>query len=117
MLVIPERDRDVLYTRRVRHSKSVTNLRRQTRLHLVFKTVLRCPADVNLADKRLEHVFQTSSLPKRIVHWEECTKELKQECANFLGLISYHLIVSKFHNKTHDPKGQENKSLNTFFIC
>ena len=46
---------------------------------------------------------------------KECTKELKQECANFLGLISYHLIVSKFHNKTHDPKGQENKSLNTFF--
>ena len=38
----------------------------------------------------------------------ECTKELKQERANFLGLISYHLIVSKFHNKTHDPKGQEN---------
>ena len=25
VLVIPERDRDVLYTRRVRHSKSVTN--------------------------------------------------------------------------------------------
>ena len=48
---------------------------------------------------------------------KECTKELKQECANFLGLISYHLIVSKFHNKTHDPKGQENKSSNTFFIC
>ena len=29
--------------------------------------------------------------------------------ANFchLGLISDPLIVSKFHNKTHDPKGQE----------
>ena len=39
---------------------------------------------------------------------------MKQECANFLGLINYHLIVSNFHNKTHDPKGQENKSLNTF---
>ena len=48
---------------------------------------------------------------------KECTKELKQECANILGLISYHLIVSKFHNKTHDPKGQENNSLNTFFTC
>ena len=35
-----------------------------------------------------------------------------------LGQISYPLIVSKFHNKTHDPKGQEYKSLNTFFyIC
>ena len=47
---------------------------------------------------------------------KECTKELKQDCANFLGLISYHLIVSKFHNKTHDRKGQENKSSNTFFL-
>ena len=26
-----------------------------------------------------------------------------------LGLISDPLIVSKFHNETHDPKGQENK--------
>ena len=31
--------------------------------------------------------------------------------ANFghLGLISDPLVVSKFHNETHDPKGQENK--------
>ena len=26
-----------------------------------------------------------------------------------LGLISDPLIVFKFHNETHDPKGQENK--------
>ena len=26
-----------------------------------------------------------------------------------LGLISNPLIVLKFHNETHDPKGQENK--------
>ena len=26
-----------------------------------------------------------------------------------LGFTSDPLIVSKFHNKTHDPKGQENK--------
>ena len=26
-----------------------------------------------------------------------------------LGFISAPLIVSKFHNETHDPKGQENK--------
>ena len=26
-----------------------------------------------------------------------------------IGFISDPLIVSKFHNKTHDPKGQENK--------
>ena len=26
-----------------------------------------------------------------------------------LGLISEPLIVFKFHNETHDPKGQENK--------
>ena len=28
-----------------------------------------------------------------------------------LGLISDPLIVSKFHNETHDPKGQENKKI------
>ena len=27
----------------------------------------------------------------------------------YLGFISDPLIVSKFHNETHDPKGQENK--------
>ena len=77
--MISKRGRDVLYTRRVSHSKSVTNLRRHTRLHLVFKTFLRCPADVSFADKRLKHVSQTlrhqnlqktSSSPKRMVHWE-----------------------------------------------
>ena len=26
-----------------------------------------------------------------------------------LGFISDPLIASKFHNETHDPKGQENK--------
>ena len=50
---------------------------------------------------------------------KDCTKELKLECAYFfwarlasfchLGFISDPLIVSKFNNKTHDPKGQENK--------
>ena len=48
---------------------------------------------------------------------EECSKELKIECAHFLGqtsfghidLISDPLTVSKFNNETHDPKGQENK--------
>ena len=50
---------------------------------------------------------------------KDCTKELKPECAYFLGqtskflpfigFISDPLIVSKFHNDTHDPKGQENK--------
>ena len=47
-----------------------------------------------------------------------CTKELKLECAYFwarlasfchLGFISDPLIVSKFHNETHDPKGQAYK--------
>ena len=48
-----------------------------------------------------------------------CTKELKPECAYIfwatlasfchLGFISDPLIVLKFHNETHDPKGQENK--------
>ena len=50
---------------------------------------------------------------------KDCTKELKLECAYFLGqtskfcqlgFISDPLIVSKFDNETHDPKGQENKT-------
>ena len=43
---------------------------------------------------------------------KDCTEELKLECARFLGhlgLISDPLIISKFPNETHDPKGQENK--------
>ena len=62
--MIPEREWDVRYTRRVRHSKSVTNWWRQTHLHLVFKTFLRCPADVSFANKHLKHVSQTSLSPK-----------------------------------------------------
>ena len=51
---------------------------------------------------------------------KDCVNELKLECAYFLGrlasfchlgFISDPLIVSKFHNVTHDPKGQENKIL------
>ena len=47
---------------------------------------------------------------------KDCNKELKLECANFLarlasfghvGFISDPLIISMFHNKTHDPKEQE----------
>ena len=49
---------------------------------------------------------------------KDCTKELKLECAYswarlasfcHLGFISDPLIVSKFNNETHDPKGQQNK--------
>ena len=49
---------------------------------------------------------------------KDCTKELKPECAYswaklasfcHLGVISDPLIVSKFHNETHDLKGQDNK--------
>ena len=50
---------------------------------------------------------------------KECTKELKPRVCIFfwvrlasfghLGFINDPLIVSKFHNENHDPKGQENK--------
>ena len=33
-----------------------------------------------------------------------------------LGFISDTLIVSKSHNETHDPKGQENKNKPELFI-
>ena len=56
---------------------------------------------------------------------KDCTKELKLECKFFwarlasfchLGFISDPLIVSKFHNETHDPKGQENKIYTIVFL-
>ena len=50
---------------------------------------------------------------------KECTEELKLECPSFLWarlasfghlcLISDPLIISKFSNESHDPKGQGNK--------
>ena len=57
-------------------------------------------------------------LKRVFVGSKDCTKELKLECAYFLGqtcfcqlgFISDPLTVSKFHIETHDPKGQENKS-------
>ena len=87
--MIPERDRDILYTRRVCHSKMVTNWRRQTRLHLVFKTFLRCPADVSFADKRLKHVSQTSSKPK-------LTKDVFVT-KTYVSLGIWNFPISKIH--------------------
>ena len=62
---------------------------------------------------------EVKSVLKRVpVGSKDCIKELNQSVhiswarlASFchLGFISEPLIVSKFHNKTHDPKGQENK--------
>ena len=65
MVVIPERDRDVLYT-----FKKCASLQKRYKLKtsktfaFSFQNVLRCPADVSFADKRLKHVSQTSSSPK-----------------------------------------------------
>ena len=45
---------------------------------------------------------------------KECTKELKLECAKFLGhlgLISDPLTDSNFHNETHDPEGHDKRNL------
>ena len=61
----------------------------------------------------VKYVFKRVSFGSK-----DCTKELKLECAYFLarlasfcnlGFISDPLRVSKFHNETQDPKGQENK--------
>ena len=60
-----------------------------------------------------EYVLKRVSLGSK-----DCTKELKPECAYFwarlasfchLGVNSDPLIISKFHNGTHDPKGRETK--------
>ena len=44
-------------------------------------------------------------------NWNQSVHIFLARLASFghLGLISDPLIVSKFHNETHDPKGQENK--------
>ena len=44
-------------------------------------------------------------------NWNKCVHISWARLASFchLGFISDPLIVSKFHNETHDPKGQENK--------
>ena len=44
-------------------------------------------------------------------NWNKSVHIFWARLASFchLGLISDPLIVLKFHNETHDPKGQENK--------
>ena len=58
---------------------------------------------------------------KKVFHWNQrMHQRIETRVLHFfwarlasfghLGLISDPLIVSKFHNETHDPKGQETKS-------
>ena len=44
-------------------------------------------------------------------NWNLSVQNFRAKLASFghLGPISDPLIVSKFHNETHDPKGQDNK--------
>ena len=44
-------------------------------------------------------------------NWNQSVHSSQARLASFchLGVISDPLIVSKFHNETNDPKGQENK--------
>ena len=43
-------------------------------------------------------------------NWNQSVHTFQARLASLshLGLISDLLLVSKFHNETHDPKGQEN---------
>ena len=52
--------------------------------------------------------LEAKNAPK---NWNYCVQTFWARLASFchLGLISDPLIVSKFHNESHDPKGQENK--------
>ena len=43
------------------------------------------------------------------MHQRTETRVSKFSGPDYLGHISDLLIISKFHNETHDPKGQENK--------
>ena len=62
----------------------------------------------------VKYVLKKVTLWKQRMHERTETSVCKifwARLASFghLGLISEPLIVSKFHNETHDPKGQENK--------
>ena len=46
---------------------------------------------------------------KQRLHRRNETRVCKFSGFGHLGLISDPLIISKFPNETHDPKGQENK--------
>ena len=52
--------------------------------------------------------LEAKTAPK---NWNQSVHISWARLASFchLGVISDPLIVSKFHNETHDPKGQENK--------
>ena len=63
--------------------------------------------------RSVKYVLKRTSLGSK-----DCTKELKLECAYFLGQIASFchlgfitdpLIVSKSHIETHDPNVQENE--------
>ena len=52
--------------------------------------------------------LEAKTAPK---NWNQSVHIFWARLASFchLGFVSDPLIVSKFHNETHDPKGQENK--------
>ena len=78
----------------------------------MFTSVRRCESKLSDILFKVKYVLKRVSFRSKA-----CTKELNYcvhifwaRLASFchLGFISDPLIVSKFHNETHDPKGQEN---------
>ena len=90
------------------------NIRVNNLLQFIQQVTIEIRFRKSLAQERFKYV-----LIRVFFGSKELTKELKLECAYFLdqtslefchlGFITDPLIVSKFHNETHDPKGQENK--------
>ena len=73
---------------------------------LCHGTVLVSANGVNMFLKG--YPLEAKTAPK---NWNQSVRISWARLASFcqLGFISDPLIVSRFHNETHDPKGQENK--------
>ena len=102
-----------------------TTVKLQTEHHFEFLSLIGgCTGSSEFTHVKMPHCWKSHVgahmfLKRLSFGSKECTEELKQECASFLGqtiacfghlgLISDPLIISKFSNESHDPKGQENK--------
>ena len=77
-------------------------------LYRRHKVPVNSCSEVKYVLKRASFALEAKTAPKK---WNYSMHISLARLASFchLGVISDPLIVSKFHNETHDPKGQENK--------
>ena len=81
-------------------------------VHVLVYSQLDFAQCITIANRDYQCIMFKYVLKRVSFGSKDCTKELKLECAySWARLASFSdpLIASKFHNETHDPKGQENK--------